>query len=333
MSIYPVQAIAARDTQAPPRALAVVGPTGSGKTALALALAEALDGEIVAADSMQFYRGMAIGTAAPTPEEQARVPHHFVGMLNPNQRLPAGEYSVAARSCIESLEARGRTPVICGGSGMYVQAVLDGIFDGPGRDDTLREALTAEAEALGGAALLARLHAVDPAYATVIGSPNDLVRIIRALEVHALTGVPLSEWHRRHQESTASLPAMQVAVDYPDRAALYARVDQRVCAMIASGWVDEVAALLDAGYGPDLLQLKALGYNALAAYLRGEHTLDEATAAIQKYHRNYAKRQLTWFRNDPRVVWLPAPKDGDTAALVDQLLALWQGRGGRIPAR
>lgn len=333
MSIFPSHEITTRDTGAPPRILAVVGPTGSGKTALALRLAEQLGTEIIAADSMQFYRGMEIGTAAPTAEERARVPHHFVGILNPSQRLPAGEYGPAARACAETLEAQDKVPVLCGGSGMYVQAVLDGIFEGPGRDPVVRAALQAEVEALGNAALLERLRHIDPDYAAVVGSPNDVVRILRALEVHTVTGIPLSTWHREHRATTPALPALVVAVDYPDRAALYARIDQRVEAMIAAGWVSEVEALLAAGYETDLLALKALGYTVLAAHLRGEQSLASAVAAIQKYHRNYAKRQLTWFRNDPRVVWLPAPEDGNTAALAETVLAQWRGRGGRRTAR
>lgn len=308
-------------SEAPPL-IAVVGATASGKTSLALELAARLGTEIVSADAMQFYRGLEIGTAAPTAAELARAPHHFVSCLAPGEGLPAGRYGPEVRAVIARINDAGRPAVLVGGSGLYVRAVIDGIFEGPGRDAALRARLRDEAVSLGNDAMLARLRAVDPNYATQLTSANDLVRIVRALEVHAVTGEPFSAWHARHQAEASPLRATQVALDYPDRTALYGRINRRVDAMIAAGWLDEVRRLLDAGHGPWLESLKALGYRELAAHLRGEQSLAAAVEAAKLHHRRYAKRQLSWFRNDPRVHWITA--DADPAALADRALALWR---------
>lgn len=298
--------------------LAVVGPTASGKTALALDLAERLDTEIVSADSMQFYRGMEIGTGAPIAPELARVRHHFIGFLRPDEAFSAGAYEIAARDVVAALNARGKTAVVVGGSGLYVSALIDGLFPGPGKDETVRARLQAEAEDAGVGELYARLAAVDNDYARTI-NPNDLRRIVRALEVFELTGRPLSALHREHRESERSLNAVQVGLDYP-RDELYARIEARVDQMLASGLVAEVERLIDEGYGADIERLRSLGYREMAAYLRGESTLDEAVELMKRNTRRYAKRQLTWFRGDPRVKWLKAGGDRTLAALAEEAI-------------
>lgn len=301
--------------------IAVVGPTGSGKSSLAHALAAHLETEIISVDSMQFYSGMEIGTAAPTLAAQQQIPHHFVSFLRPDEEITAGSYQLLARERVALINDGGHSAIAVGGSGMYVSALIDGIFDGPGEDPDVRSRLHDEAARLGNDALLARLRAVDPEYASRITGANDLVRIVRALEVYEVSGRPFSELHREHRERTPSLPTLQVALDYPDRQALYDRINRRVVQMVDDGWVDEVQALLDEGFGPELERLKALGYREMVAHLRGAQSLDDAIAAAQQHHRRYAKRQLTWFRADPRIHWLSAGPDTTTAS---QLAALLQ---------
>ncbi len=309
--------------------IAVVGPTGSGKSSLGLALAAEQGAEIISVDSMQFYSGMEIGTAAPSLDDCARVPHHFVGFLEPDEEITAGTYQDMARARLALLREESVPAVAVGGSGMYVSALIDGIFDGPGEDPAIRERLQADAERLGKEYLLERVREVDPDYAQRITSSNDLVRIVRALEVYELTGRPYSELHREHRARTPSLPCFQFALDYPNRQDLYDRINRRVLQMIDDGWVAEVQELLDRGYGPQIERLKALGFREIAAHLRGEKSLDEAIVAAQLHHRRYAKRQLTWFRADPRIHWLKAGPGTTTASQLAELKAYVAAQTGR----
>lgn len=301
--------------------IALVGPTGSGKSTLALALAEHLGTEIISADSMQFYRGMEIGTAAPSPADRARVPHHFVAFLEPGEDMAAGRYQQMARTEVARIQAEGKTPVAAGGSGMYVSALIDELFDGPGRDQEVRARLEDEARTLGNEHLLARLRMVDPDYAAGLTSVNDRVRIVRALEVFEVAGRPYSVLHREHRRRAESLPSLQFALRYDNRQDLYERINQRVLQMVDEGWLREVEALLDRGLGPQVARLKALGYREMMAHLEGRQTLDEAIAATQMHHRRYAKRQLTWFNADPRIHWLPAGPGISRDQQLDALLA------------
>lgn len=304
--------------------LAVVGPTASGKTRLAVELARALGGEIVSADAMQIYQGMEIGTAAPTPEERVAAPHHMVGCVSPNTVFSAGDYQQLARKCISEIQGRGAVALVAGGAGLYVRALLDGLFDGPPRDQTVRQRLRGEAEAHGNAALMARLRAVDPEYAATLSSENDLVRIVRALEVFEVTGTPFSRLHALHRERRAPVPALQVGLS-PPREELYHRINMRVDAMVVAGWVDEVRALMDRGLEAHLERIKALGYREIAACLRGEQSLPDALEAVKMHHRRYAKRQLSWFRADKRIVWLDG---GPGANPLEQALGLWREFSG-----
>ena len=303
-----------------PSVIAIVGPTGSGKTSLALAVAERLGTEILSADSMQFYRGLAIGTAAPTAEALARVKHHFVGFLDAGGVMDAAMYCTQGWEIVDGLRERGKQAVVVGGSGLYVNALLDGIFEGPGRDEALRERLHTEAAEHGNAHMMARLAAVDPAYAATVGSENDLVRIVRALEVYELSGTPYSTLHAEHRATMEPLSALMVGLDY-ERAVLYARVEARVEEMFAAGWVAEVEGLLAAGFGDDLARLKPLGYAEIVAHLAGAMSLEETKAAIKQQHRRYAKRQLTWFRGDERVQWLKTDEDTSVEELANEVLA------------
>jgi tRNA dimethylallyltransferase len=300
--------------------IAIVGPTCSGKSALAMEIARRVKGEIISADAMQCYRGMEIGTAAPTAADRAAVPHHFVACINPDEDMAAGEYQRRGRAVLASLRAQGKTAIVCGGSGLYLRALLDGLFEGPGRDAVVRARLRAEAAEAGNAAMMQRLRALDPEYADTLTSENDLVRIIRALEVHEITGLPFSQWHARHRSSAETLPARWFGLLW-ERDTLYTRIDARVDTMIAEGWIEEVAALRDAGYVPQLSRLKAHGYREILAYLEGRQPLDAALSATRQHHRRYAKRQMTWFRPDRRIRWLPARESVDVAALADCVLA------------
>ncbi|MBN2311366.1 MAG: tRNA (adenosine(37)-N6)-dimethylallyltransferase MiaA [Candidatus Hydrogenedentes bacterium] len=307
------------------RLLAVVGPTASGKTSLAIELAERLGAEIISADSMQVYRGMAIGTAAPTPDEQARVKHHLVGILTPDQPFSAGEFQRRARAVVAEQAARGRPVIVAGGSGLYLRALIDGLFPGPKADAAVRGRLHDEADRLGVPALYERLARMDPDYADLI-QENDLRRIVRALEVHALTGRPFSELHREHRSTSTAIDTLQVALDYP-RARLYARIDARVDRILANGFIDEVQALLDAGYEPYIQRLRSLGYREFIGHLRGELSLAEATDTMKRNHRRFAKRQLSWFRADPRIHWLPADDDTPPGSFVEPILDLFARHG------
>lgn len=286
--------------------IAIVGPTASGKTDVAIALAERLGTEIISADSMQFYRGMEIGTGQPDAGQLARVPHHFIGHLNPDEYVAAGPYGEQARAVVAGLNAAGKPAVVVGGSGLYIRALIDGLFEGPGRSCEIRQRLHAAADAGETPALYARLQAVDPAYAGSV-HPEDLKRIVRALEVHELTGKPISAHHAEQQADADPLDAVQVGLDWP-RAVLYARINTRVIRMFEAGLVHEVESLLQAGFETQLERIKSIGYREVMAHLRGEAGLEETIAAVQMQHRRYAKRQLTWFRRDTRIHWM---KTGD----------------------
>ncbi len=302
--------------------LALLGPTGSGKTALSVRLAEVMDAEIVSADSMQFYRGMEIGTAAPSAELRARIPHHFVAFLDPLESvMAAGAFQQMARERIREIQRRGRQVVVVGGSGLYIRALLDGLFEGPARDDSIRERLRREADETSPAALYERLRRVDPLYAETLTSPNDLVRIIRALEVYELTGTPFSAWHHSHREHPSRLKALRVGLR-PEREFLYRRIDARVREMFEAGWFDEVRALVENGKEAALWRLKTLGYREVLACLRGETSMEAALEVISRKHRQYARRQLSWFRHQPDIHWLDFGDGARTEELAGKVFDL-----------
>jgi tRNA dimethylallyltransferase len=275
--------------------------------------------EIISADSMQFYKGMSIGTSAPAALELTRVKHHFVGFLDPSEDFSAGRFEIMAREIVASLNAKGKVAVVVGGSGLYVSALIDGLFQGPSKDESIRKRLQDEAEEYGVPGLYARLENIDPDYARIINR-NDLRRIVRALEVFERTGAPMSVLHREHRESAPSIEAVQVALDCP-RNELYRRINVRVDRMLREGFVGEVQALIHNGYADDIERLRSLGYREIAAYLRNECSLEEAAERIKQNTRRYAKRQLTWFRGDPRVHWLPAPAGKTEETFVAEALA------------
>jgi tRNA dimethylallyltransferase len=285
------------------RALILTGPTGSGKTALGINLAERLGAEIVSMDSMALYRRMDIGTAKPTAEERHRVPHHLVDVLEPWESASVAWWLREAGRCVADIQRRGKAVLIVGGTPLYLKAILCGLFDGPPADTQLRHRLTQEAAGAGCQVLYQRLTAVDPATASRL-HPNDLRRVIRALEVWELTGKPMSAWQKQWGQSgsvSAFWPVLSprcLWLDLPRRE-LYVRINARVEHMLAAGLVEEVRACrqLPRQLGREAAQ--ALGYKEILAHLDGQTSLGEATVQIQTRSRNFAKRQITWFRHLP----------------------------------
>ena len=292
--------------------LALVGPTAVGKTATSLLLARELHGEIVSADSRQVYRGMDIGTAKITPEEQGDIPHHLIDIRNPDETISLGEYKELADAAIADILARGRLPMLVGGTGQYVRAVLEGwqIPRVPPQPELRRE-LEELAERAGKEAVFARLQELDPASAETIDYRN-LRRVIRAIEETLVAGRPFSELQTKQPPPWR---IVQIGLTRP-REALYARADARIEAMFDAGWVEEVQRLLARGYTPDLPSFGSLGYRQVAAYLAGEYDLDEAKTRIRRATRAFIRRQYNWFRlTDPRIHWFDLEEVGPEAVL------------------
>ena len=250
--------------------ISIVGPTASGKSHLAILLAERLNGEILSADSRQIYRYLNIGTAKPSTEELQKIPHHFIDILDPSQPYSAGEYGLQARARVSALLSESKQPILVGGSGLYVRAVIDGFFDGPGRNSEVREQLEREAKEVGNAAMLEKLRAVDPQSAENM-SPTRLHRIIRALEVYQVTGKPISE-HRSQQESVPPFSVLQFGLDW-NRSVLYHRIDERVEWMLSSGLMKEVEELAANGFDKHLNALNTVGYKEAFEYLEDKITV------------------------------------------------------------
>jgi len=295
----------------PPLLVVLLGPTASGKTALSLQLAETFNGEIVSCDSVAVYRDFEIGTAKPTPAERHRVPHHLIDIASPTEPYSAGEYSRAARAALADISSRGRLPIVTGGTGLYLRALVSGLFPGPARVQELRRRLRESEERRGNGHLHRMLRRLDPAAAGVI-HPNDLPKLIRALEVALTAGQPITAAWAEGRNPLTGYRILRIGLD-PDRRQLYARINQRAAQMFALGLVDETRELL-AKYGPHPGLFNALGYRQAAAYLRSECALETAIQQAQQGHRNYAKRQLTWFRREPDVHWLRGFGDQDAVA-------------------
>ena len=292
----------------------ITGPTATGKTALGAALARLTDGEVVSADSMQIYRGMGIGTAKPTGAEMGGVAHHMLDVADPAERFSAARYAAMADRCVRDILARGKQPIVVGGTGLYIDGLVRGTdYAAAPSDPATRRAIEAEYDAMGGEAFRTRLASVDPDRAAAL-HPRDKKRLVRAWEVYALTGRTLS-WHDELSRlAPPRYEAYTVALDFADREALYARIDRRARAMFDAGLVDEVRALLTAGVGPETTAMQAIGYKEVAAYLDGRYTLEQAVDQVCRASRRYAKRQLTWLRARPDVHWLrwdrePGPED------------------------
>ena len=305
----------------------VAGPTASGKTKLGIELAGQYGGEIVSADSMQLYRGMDIGTAKATPEEQAAAPHHMLDVADPSEAYSVARYVDEAGQVCDDILARGRVPILVGGTGLYIDSLISGRdFADNQEDNALRSELEAEYDRLGGEAMLHILAAFDPERAAKLGA-GDRRRIVRSIEVYRLTGKTATE----HDEETRRRPprydASRIVLNYKDRADLYARIDQRVTQMAADGLFEEVRRLLDAGLSPNCTAMQAIGYKEAVLALRGELSREEALDLIRQGSRRYAKRQITWFgrwQDAHRILWEDEP---DFEAALRSSTAFLQSRG------
>jgi tRNA dimethylallyltransferase len=293
----------------------IVGPTAVGKSALALELALKFGLEIINADSMQVYRGMDIGSAKPSPAERNLVPHHLIDIRNPDEDYSAARFLEEARRTISELAECGRRALVVGGTGLYIQSLLQGLFPAPPADKQLRERLRTLESEQGKWHLHQQLAEVDPEAASRI-HPNDTFRVIRALEVFRLTGTAISEHQRRHRFSDAAFAALKIGLTR-DRGEIYRRIEARVDSMIAAGLEEEVRQLLVKGYAPTIKAFQSLGYQQMLSYIQGAITLDEAIRLIKTNTKRYAKRQLTWFRKDPEIQWFALPEQ---TAAVEELL-------------
>jgi tRNA dimethylallyltransferase len=295
---------------ADPLLVVLLGPTASGKTALSIELAERFGGEIVSCDSVAVYREMEIGTAKPSLSERKQVPHHLIDVFTPDEPCTAGDYARLARAAIADIVARGRLPIVTGGTGLYLRALIDGLFPGPQRSQELRVRLERSHARHGSGWLYRILHRLDPVSAERIHA-NDAPKLIRAIEVCLAARLPMSEAWQAGRDRLKGYRILRIGLD-PERKKLYARINERAAKMFAEGLVEETRGLI-AKYGEspgasgDVVgrgPFDSLGYRQARAVLRGEMTLDEAVIAGQQGHRNYAKRQLTWFRREPEVLWL-----------------------------
>lgn len=307
------------------RVLVITGPTATGKTALSVALAKNLCGEIVSADSMQVYRRMDIGTAKVTEEEKQGVPHHMVDVAEPSENFSVARYVEMAAGCCEDIFTRGGVPIIAGGTGLYIDSLLSGrsFAERSDRENDIRNELNRQYEERGGDAMWSELNEVDPERAAKL-SPKDRKRVVRALEIYRLTGKTITQ----HDEETRALPpryeALIIALDYVHREDLYSRINRRVDEMMSAGLEQEVRSLLDSGLEDDCTAMQAIGYKEIVRAIRGQLSMEDAVEQIKQESRRYAKRQLTWLRRNPDICWLRWQGKPDLTAAVDHCLSMWQ---------
>ena len=294
--------------------LCLLGPTAVGKTEVAIQLAQHLDAEIVSVDSRQIYRQMDIGTAKPTPEEQQAARHHLIDCVDISQPFSVADYQSLADTAITDIQDRGKQVLLVGGAGLYFRSIVDGLFEGPGADVSFRKKLEQEAAQHGTDVLHNRLRTCDPEAADRI-HPNNLTRVIRALEVYELTGTPMSEHQQQWNPENPRYSFIAFGLTM-QRAQLYHRIEQRVDVMLANGLIAEVESLLAAGYSRDTFALQSFGYKELITYLDGKCTYLEAIEQLKQNTRRFAKRQLTWFRKDTRIEWLDRESTPDVVGYI-----------------
>ncbi|MCK4847132.1 MAG: tRNA (adenosine(37)-N6)-dimethylallyltransferase MiaA [Deltaproteobacteria bacterium] len=300
----------------------IVGPTAIGKSHLGLELALRFNGEIISADSVQVYKGLDIGSAKAVAKDLAQVPHHMIDIVAPNEGYSAADFALEARAIIEDISSRGKSVFIVGGTGLYIRALIGGLFECPGKDEAYRAELLERSKREGRLALHAELAIVDAKSAERI-HPNNIHRLIRALEVYRITGRPMSEMHDEHAFSDDIFETLTIGLN-KDRSVLYGGINARVDAMMEAGLLEEVEGLLDAGFGRELKSMQTLGYKEMAGYIAGELNLGEATELLKKNTRNFAKRQITWFGKDAAIKWFDVEDDsyhGKVSELVGEFLA------------
>jgi len=301
-----------------PHLVVICGPTGVGKTAFAIALARRFKGEIVGADSMQIYRRLNIGTAKPTRAEQNAVRHHMVDVVEPNEAFDAARYAAMAHRIINGIVANGRLPFVVGGTGLYIKALLQGLFNQNSVDHAVRERLKAEVRRKGSAHLHQRLGLVDPEAADRI-HPNDALRVVRALEIFEQTGRPISAHQGQHRFEDHCYTALKLGLTM-ERCALYGRIDARVDEMLAAGLLEEVQNLRQVPYDCGLKSMQSLGYRHMIAFIEGNLAWPEVVRQIKRDHRRYAKRQLTWFGADRQIHWLAPHQLQEAARLIEAFI-------------
>lgn len=301
-----------------PKIIIICGPTGVGKTAVAVVLAQHFHGQIIGADSMQVYKYMDIGTAKPTVEEQARVVHHMIDIVEPDESFDAAQFSEGGRAKIFELSRQNIIPFVVGGTGLYIKALLYGLFNADVSDPGVRERLKAEADTQGVEFLYERLSRLDPDTAKRLHS-NDTYRILRALEVVESTGQSISRQQTNHGFLEQPFECLKIGLNM-DRAVLYERINTRVDAMIAAGFLDEVEALLNKGYSANLKSMQAIGYHHLVDYVKGQLSWEECVRTLKRDHRRYAKRQLTWFGADSEIIWKTPQQIEELTHLVQKFI-------------
>lgn len=298
----------------------IVGPTASGKTGLALAIARKIDGEIIGLDSRQIYKGLPIGTAQPTAEEQATVSHHLIGFRSPNQDITAGEYAKLVFVATEDIQSRGKTPIICGGAGLYYRAITKGIFEGSVSDRSIRDHLEQEYDRIGGEALLQQLKDVDPKYAEIV-HPNNRKRLVRALEIYKVTGKPPTvHFSEQRKSQTPKLDLFTVRLDV-EMQVLEKRIRHRTKQMIKAGWIEEVRSLLKHYSGQTLHPLDSIGYREILRYLKGELSENELEDEIVLRTRQYAKRQNQWFKKETIDLVVTLTEESNIEEVSDHIIA------------
>ena len=292
--------------------LCIAGPTASGKTALAVELAKDLNGEVVSCDSMQVYRRMDIGTAKPSPEEMQGIPHHMIDVAEPDEDFSVSRYCAMAAPIVDDIVARGKTAIIAGGTGLYMDSLIRGNDFAPFPSTGVRERLEAEADEVGLPAMLTQLRQIDPDTADRV---SDRKRILRALEVYLETGETITEHNRKTRLIPPKYTPLWLGLDFADRGELYRRIDKRVDIMLEMGLMEEIRSLLDSGIPEKCTAMQAIGYKEFVNALEGREPLSQAAEEVKKASRHYAKRQLTWFRRNPAVRWLVRSGDDDREIL------------------
>lgn len=315
-----------------PKIIVITGPTATGKTALGVQVAKLLDGEVIGADSMQIYKGMEIGTAAPVKEEMEDIPHHMIGIIDPQDSYSVSRYVEEATKVADDIIARGKVPIVVGGTGLYIDSLIDGREFGDTQEDSaLRTMLETQYDTSGGEAMLAMLHSFDPDRAAKL-HPGDKRRIVRAIEVYLLSGRTITDHDKESQARPKRFPALKYALEFREREMLYRRIGLRVDRMEVLGLFDEVQRLLDAGIPMDSTCMQAIGYKEPVLALQGALTKEEALDRVKQSSRQYAKRQLTWLRRDPAIRWITWEQSPDIPAAARRIVADWERAHENFPA-